>query len=77
MPMKMGEIPFVVAVAHLVDRMSSADPEPRLEDIRKVMDVIHGYEAKASISKTIVMGDLNANPYDKELHLPNAVICVE
>lgn len=72
LPMKIGDIYFIVAVAHLVDRMSSADPEPRLVDIRKMMDVIHGYEAKASISKTIVMGDLNSNPYDKEMLLPNA-----
>lgn len=71
-PMKIGEIYFIVAAAHLVDRMSSADSEPRLVDIRKMMDVIHGYEAKASISKTIVMGDLNSNPYDKEMLLPNA-----
>ena len=70
--MKIGEVYFVVAAAHLVDRMSSADPEPRLVDIRKMMDVIHGYETKASISKTIVMGDFNANPYDKEMLLPNA-----
>lgn len=72
LPMKIGETYFVVAAAHLVDRMSSADPEPRLVDIRKMMDVIHGYETKASIGKTIIMGDLNANPYDKELLLPNA-----
>lgn len=60
LPMKIGEIYFVIAAAHLVDRMSSADPEPRLVDIRKMMDVIHGYETKASIGKTIIMGDLNA-----------------
>lgn len=72
LPMKMGDIYFVVAVAHLVDRMSSADSEPRLVDIRKMMDVVHGYENKASINKTIVMGDLNANPYDREMLLPNA-----
>lgn len=47
LPMKIGEVYFVVAAAHLVDRMSSADPEPRLVDIRKMMDVIHGYETKA------------------------------
>lgn len=70
--MKIGKICFIVAAAHLVDRMSSADPEPRLVDIRKMMDVIHGYENALSINKTIVMGDLNANPYDKELLLPNA-----
>ncbi len=72
LPMKIGKICFIVAAAHLVDRMSSADPEPRLVDIRKMMDVIHGYENALSINKTIVMGDLNANPYDKELLLPNA-----
>lgn len=72
LPMKMGDIYFVVAAAHLVDRMSSADSEPRLVDIRKMMDVVHGYENKTSINKTIVMGDLNANPYDKEMLLPNA-----
>ena len=72
LPMKIGKICFIIAAAHLVDRMSSADPEPRLVDIRKMMDVIHGYENALSINKTIVMGDLNANPYDKELLLPNA-----
>lgn len=58
--MKIGKICFIIAAAHLVDRMSSADPEPRLVDIRKMMDVIHGYENALSINKTIVMGDLNA-----------------
>lgn len=72
LPMKMGETYFIVAAAHLVDRMSSTDPEPRLVDIRKMMDIVHGYEITASISKTIVMGDLNANPYDREMLLPNA-----
>ena len=72
LPMKIDKICFVMAAAHLVDRMSSADPEPRLVDIRKMMDVIHGYESELSINRTIVMGDLNANPYDKELLLPNA-----
>lgn len=70
--MKIGKNYFVIAAAHLVDRMSSADSEPRLVDIRKMMDVIHGYENALSINKTIVMGDLNANSYDKELLLPNA-----
>lgn len=70
--MKIGKTYFVIAAAHLVDRMLSADSEPRLMDIRKMMDVIHGYENELSINKTIVMGDLNANPYEKELLLPNA-----
>lgn len=70
--MKIDTICFVIAAAHLVDRMSSADPEPRLVVIRKMIDVIHGYENELSIKRTIVMGDLNANPYDKELLLPNA-----
>lgn len=72
LPMKIGEICFVIAAAHLVDRMSSADPEPRLMDIRKMMDVVHGYENELSINKTVLMGDFNANPYDRELILPNA-----
>lgn len=37
-----------------------------------MMDEIHGYENVLSISKTIILGDFNANPYDKELLLPNA-----
>lgn len=55
LPMKIGKICFIIAAAHLVDRMSSADPEPRLVDIRKMMDVIHGYENELSIKKTIVI----------------------
>lgn len=50
LPMKIDKICFVMAAAHLVDRMSSADPEPRLVDIRKMMDVIHGYENELSIN---------------------------
>lgn len=72
LPMKMGEIYFVVAAAHLVDRRSSTDSESRLIDIRAMMRVVHGYESKLSIKKTIIIGDLNANPYDKELLHPNA-----
>lgn len=69
--MKSGQS-FFVGVAHLPDRMSSPDPESRLMDIRVMMDEIHGYENVLSISKTIILGDFNANPYDKELLLPNA-----
>lgn len=70
--MKSSEICFIVAAAHLVDRRSSTDSEPRLIDIRAMMSVVHGYESKLSIKKTIIMGDMNANPYDKELLHPNA-----
>ena len=63
---------FVVAATHLIDRMSAPDSESRLEDIREIMGVVHGYERSLSVDKTIVIGDLNANPYDKELLLPNA-----
>lgn len=66
------EARFVVAATHLVDRISASDPEARLEDIRELMGVVHGYEETLSIDKTVVMGDFNANPYDKELLLPNA-----
>ena len=38
------EARFVVAATHLVDRISASDPEARLEDIRELMDVVHGYE---------------------------------
>lgn len=66
------EAQCVFAATHLVDRMSSPDAEPRLEDIRQMMGVVHGYERGLAIDKTVVMGDFNANPYDRELLLPNA-----
>lgn len=63
---------FIVAATHLVDRMSASDSELRLIDIRQMMGVVHGYEKVFSIDKTVIMGDFNANPYDKELLLPSA-----
>ena len=63
---------FVFAATHLVDRMSSPGAQPRLEDIRQMMDVVHGYELSLGIDKTVVIGDFNANPYDEELLLPSA-----
>ncbi len=70
--MKSGNSIFVVGAAHLPDRMSSPDSESRLMDIRAMMGEVRGYENELSISKTIILGDLNANPYDKELLHPNA-----
>ena len=67
-----SEARFVVAATHLVDRISASDSEARLEDIRELMGVVRGYEEALSVDKTVVMGDFNANPYDKELLLPNA-----
>ena len=66
------EARFVVAATHLVDRISSCDSEPRLADIREIMSVVRGYEKNLAIDKTIIVGDFNANPYDKELLLPDA-----
>lgn len=63
---------LVFAATHLVDRRSSPDAEPRLEDIRQMMGVVRGCEKSLAIGKTVIVGDFNANPYDKELLLPNA-----
>ena len=70
--MESSEARFVVAAAHLIDRMSAPDPALRLRTIRKMMGVVHGSESALSINNTIAMGDFNANPYDKELLLPEA-----
>lgn len=70
--MESSEARFVVAAAHLIDRMSAPDSALRLRTIRKMMGVVHGSESALSINNTIAMGDFNANPYDKELLLPEA-----
>ena len=57
---------YAVAGIHLQDRRS-ADESIRLETIRRLKADIHKLEVNIRTNNTIIIGDFNSNPYDREL----------
>ena len=58
---------YILAMTHLPDRRSSPNVASRLFEIRKLMRRVHTAETQCSCDNTVIIGDLNANPYDSEL----------
>lgn len=54
-------------MTHLPDRRSSPNVASRLFEIRALMRRVHAAETQYSCDNTVIIGDLNANPYDSEL----------
>lgn len=61
-----GSINYNVIGIHLSAK-PYADEETRKAEIRDLVGDIHKLESKQNNSNTIVIGDFNANPFDKEL----------
>ena len=57
---------YLIAAVHLEDRRNY-ETEDRIETIRCLVADIEQTEKLLKCSNTIVIGDFNANPYDKEL----------
>ena len=62
---------FVFVGAHLQDQRSS-DDSIRLETISILKLDVHKLEIKLKTKNIIILGDLNSNPYDRELLQMNA-----
>ena len=58
---------YILAMTHLPDRRSSPNVASRLIEIRALMRRVHTAETQCSCDNTVIIGDLNANPYDSEL----------
>lgn len=58
---------YILAMTHLPDRRSSPNAASRLIEIRALMRRVHAAETQCSCDNTVIIGDLNANPYDSEL----------
>lgn len=57
---------YVLAGVHLQDRRS-ADENQRIAVIARLKNDIKNLEESSKCKKTIIVGDLNANPFDREL----------
>ena len=57
---------YAIAGIHLQDK-KSADEAIRLETIRDLKADLNKLEKKIHTNKTIIIGDFNSNPYDREL----------
>lgn len=58
---------YLLAAVHLEDRQSDPLSLEREATIGRLMEKISDNEKDLSLYSTIVIGDFNANPYDKEL----------
>lgn len=68
---------YLLAAVHLEDKQSDPYSEERLDTIRRLRNEVTANEECLDIQNTVVIGDFNANPYDKELtskHALNAVL---
>lgn len=62
---------YIMCGVHLQDRMSAA-PALRIEEIGRIVYDIEKLENQSGCRNTIIIGDLNSNPYDDELLQMNA-----
>lgn len=62
---------FIFASTHLQDKWTS-DSATRIDTIGQMMRSIRGLESASRLDKTIIIGDFNSNPYDRELLQPNS-----
>lgn len=62
---------FILAGVHLQDRMSS-DVNQRIAEIARLKNDVQNLEISSKCKNTIIIGDLNSNPYDPELLQMNA-----
>lgn len=69
--MESDSIKFIVVGVHLPDRWTLPEPDCRLRVIRRLMEGVNEMWKAASCGNVIIAGDLNADPWDKEL-LPDA-----
>lgn len=58
---------FILCGVHLQDRRSDPHSVARLFSIRETVQSLRSVESETGIENAIVIGDFNANPYDKEL----------
>lgn len=58
---------YLLAAVHLEDRLNYPEPDRRIKTICSLTQDIKKNEENLGIENTIVIGDFNANPYDKEL----------
>ena len=60
---------YILAGVHLQDRWTRPESESaaRMVIIRSLVKDVEALEASYKCDRTIIIGDLNANPYDKEL----------
>lgn len=58
---------YVLAATHLPDRHNHPEPDLRNRCIRRMMVEVADHERATGCNDSIVIGDLNADPYDPEL----------
>lgn len=63
---------FVIAMTHLTDKRSDPDSSARMYEIRQLMAMVRAIEKSKGCEDIVIIGDLNANPYDSELLQPDA-----
>ena len=63
---------LIIVATHLPDRRSDSDSGVRHEVIRDIVADIQRCESERNPAGTVVIGDFNANPYDRELVAPDA-----
>lgn len=66
-----NEIKYIIVGIHLQDRLTS-DEAVRIETIGRLMNDVKNLEKSSKCSNVIIIGDFNANPYDRELLQMNA-----
>ena len=57
---------YLLVAIHLEDRRNY-DPDDRIDTIKHLIADLEKHEEETDCYQTIVIGDFNANPYDKEL----------
>lgn len=67
---------YLLAAVHLEDRQNDPYSEERIETIRRLRNEITENEEFLNIENTLVIGDFNANPYDRELTSKRALNAV-
>lgn len=68
---KYNEIDFNIVGVHLQDRRNS-DSAQRISIVGRLMNDLKNLEDSSRCRRSVIVGDLNANPYDKELLQMNA-----
>ena len=66
-----NNVKFNLVGTHLQDRRN-CDPSQRIAVIARLMNDLKNLEDSSKCKKSIIIGDLNSNPYDRELLQMNA-----
>lgn len=60
------------AVVHMQDRWSDPDPNKRINLAGRIVNDLSNLEESTKCKKSFIIGDFNANPFDKEMIYPNS-----